>query len=538
MRPDKKQPRSAVERPTFAEGWQQRIDQHLSAVIDRLTRLAQYYQTRAEFYASEKARNVAKAVEQQLREGKVRLGGVIDRFLREEGIRTEGATVSAGHNEAFLNFLIGMTMHHLASDPKVTTDQVERFLKFESLIRTTVSDAAKRFADHNALYEKLWKDLESTANMHRDAGKAHNMAVAEGLAWDYLKYGPDEVKGWLREMFKARNEAHRAQWLGLVGMWQIIHRGNFSESLRHLQSYFDAHRRVQNVWRRTLEAEITELHLRSEALKRLSPREVATLTEKELRRLVEEEWRRQGNEGSFYAYKEKLQRELESSRRTAHKKMLTFLNATIHDLHAANPSIFRNEEVEALSSFVQSTLTAMDKEVRAAARLRMLKARGADPSRIAEAEHEYEVWRRFRGQLKELAGFIGATYIIKGLAPDRTPPIPTIHFNTAVQEIQDALKQADLNTLKSWRWLYQTPLGEFAKGVLFRGGRWKTAKEMADLIRKYPDAPESVIKFLARVNTQGAEYQELVRDLKDVSGSLKAKRPIPHILLADVLHII
>ncbi len=399
INPEKQRPRKTAPHVP-SEETQGAISWHQENISSALERQADYYQRRAQQYASPEVQDFARHTLERLLEGDYRVGGDIDRFLRSIGLREEGPTITSGFSLAAFNMLMLSGLH---ADPQ--------FARISDKLVQSAIDANLSYQDGSKAYEDFWALLGARAETLRSQRQARNATVASALAIvqdEKLQEALRKAQEGVDTALRSRHRQRSVFWVGL-GAWAVAHdMMSESDASLHVQRLTESHRRLTSVRRRLLKWELTFHELAAAALQGKSPEEIARMSEKEIHELVEAEYQKRTGKTGFFDIQRKLIAEERSRERTHFRHYANFM---LHIID--NHPIYHHLPVskDAMVDAIKTTLELMDKERRLSAQVRAYARMGSETKRTA-AERELAIVRARRAALKSLFGVIAAAHLV------------------------------------------------------------------------------------------------------------------------------
>ncbi len=544
QRPQQAQPkrRRQPAPATTAESVQERINEHANALKSIFGQIADYYEERGNKFASPAVQAFAAEILDRIVNGEFRVGGHIDRFLRAQGLRDEGPTITSGVTYTAFHLLMWAG---LASDPN-----------FASVRDKLVEEMRRGYGTYQAgsqEYERFWEILGKEAIGYREKKIARNEAVATALAIarnGELREQLERATQGVVDAFAGRQRCKRAFYVGL-GAWAVAN-GIMPESdmVNHIHGLLTAHRRLNGIRRRLLLWELQEKALAASAVAGLPPEKVAKLTEKELQSLVEAEYQRRTGKQGFYEIRQKLLKEERTRERTYYRYNLKLLSAIVEN-HPFYGVKGRESYRDALLNALETSAKLLDKEIRLSAKIEAYKRQGKDTSRL---EEELVTVKTQQAALKSVFGIIAAAHIVatpKLFSEEHEPHVEAF-WNELTRVVNQAMKLQPGTRTESkaqWRelllsgfddirerlrrWQGNTVAGMMVNVLNFLRTVARTERDVSERYGKlkkkvkqepvyfpykpspgYPPISRDALKFLALASAEGEPYKELASILR------------------------
>lgn len=456
--------------------------------------MAKYHERRAQFYESGDAREFANQLAQKLKEGSVRLGGEVERFLEQWGMKYERPSLSSPLNEPFMHFVFGVTYTHQTPTPE--------FHDLRDRVMSLLEESHMKVNKMAQMYDDLIKGWGQEAAEVRAQKRAKNLAVANALT-----YNPEmgeQLRGLLRAIFAERGKIVKAQWSALTAAWSVWtgHPVN-AEVENKLRAYLDASRRKESVWRRYLEHQVLGWELGSRAVKRLQDEgvDVSKLTEQQLRDEIEKEWKTLNPDAKvgFYEQQRNLLKELNTRRTALFKKALDLYDLFADGIAKVNPAY--KDSLEQIKRVGDQIRKEMNDELRLRLKIVARRQLGHDTTSL---EEDLACTQRVISALKELHSQLVGSMLVHSATQGE---IPMPHWAVISGALHNILKtRYEHKEKRAWQWEMLAGVKDYITEVLGRD----VAREVRAyndayraFVRQHPAAPETVIKFLANVFTGG-----------------------------------
>jgi hypothetical protein len=477
-------------------------------------RMAQYYLKRATTFKTPEVQKFAEELWERVRKGETRLGGVVERYLEQQGLTREKPTVGSPLNAPLMHFLFGATFSHHTLSPE--------FHEFHERIFDTMETSDAILRTNLTSYDEKVKEWTEQAARLREDKIVRNAAVAFALAASIPRRAGEPIEKEfnflrenLRKIFRERQNLNRAQMLALVGAWTVWTGEPINAELENrLRALFDAERRKEGAWRRYLEHQVMEWELGARVIWRYRHEKVdlSKVTEKQLKEDIEKEWRKlnpDAKEG-FYERQKRLLAELETRRRTAYKHALRVYDHLAEGIAKASPDY--RETLDLIRQVSQHLQDGLRDEMRLKAKVAAKQRLGKDTT---ADEAELEAVRRSLRAFKELHTQLVGSMLVHS-ATNRWVPLP--HWSSVmrvIHAIQEARSQHP--SVAAWRWERLTGI-KHAKANLLDPEARDAVREhenaMLELLQEQEKAPESVVRFVATARTRGRIYDALARAYK------------------------
>ena len=482
--------------------------EHISRFKDWAERMVEYYDKRAQFFSSNEAYEFARKLEQQLIEGKTRLGGEVDRFLEQWGMKHERPTISSPLNAPLMHFIFGATFTHHTPSPE--------FHEFRDRIMEMLEYSHKWVEEFARKYDEVINKWGEEAAEVRQRKEARNMAVANALTFDEDR--GRHLKALLWSAFKERKNIIKGQWVALLGAWSVWTGKPINADVENkLRAYLDAARRKENAWYRYLEHQILEWQLGKRAIERLKKEgvNVSSLTEQKLKEEIEKEWRelKPTAKQGFYERRNALLKELESRRRTAYKKALDLYDLIVDGIADLNPAYKETlEQIKKVSGLIRDE---MQKELRLRLKIAAWRRRNYATESL---EQELATTQRMLSAFKELHGQLIGLMLAHSATNGR---IELPHWSVVSGTIHNILKtRYEHPEKRAWQWELLSGVKDYIAEVYGQRTARKI-REFNDVARKlmqlYPQASETVIKFLANERTNGYMHRFLAESYRELA---------------------
>jgi hypothetical protein len=366
------------------------------------------------------------------------------------------------------------------------------------------------------VYDTVVKQWADEAAKLREAKVARNLAVAQALAVDPSKVS--ELRDALRLVFRERQNLNRAQMIALVGAWSVWTGEPIGADLEgKLKALFDAERRKEGAWRRYLEHQLLEWELGNKALKRLKDAgvDLSTVTEKQLREEIEKEWRAANPDAKegFYERQKKLLSELESRRRTAFKHALRVYDHLAEGIAKVSPEY--RETLDLIRQVSQNLQDGLRDEMRFKAKVAAKQRLGKDTT---ADEAELEAVRRSLRAFKELHTQLVGSMLVHSTTNKR---VPLPHWSNVASVIHSIRETRHMHpSTAAWRWERLAGIKHAQANLLDPDARNAVREHenaMLKLLQEQEKAPESVVRFVATVQTRGRIYDQLAEAYKAIA---------------------
>jgi hypothetical protein len=471
-------------------------------------RMAEYYKRRAEAFQLSGTKEFAEKLWEQVRQGKTRLGGEVERYLEQLGLTREKPTIGSPFNAPLMHFLFSATFSHHEPPPEFH-DLHERLFPLMEKSHRNLMQALEK-------YDKEVKGWVEAAARLRESKAFRNMAVAQAYVADPRQFG--ELRDALGTIFRERQNLNRAQMLALVGAWSVWTGEPINADLENkLRVLFDAERRKESAWRRYLEHQLLEWELSHRALDRLNVRGYALdkLTEKQLRDEIENEWRKlnpDAKEG-FYERQKKLLAELETRRRTAFKHALRVYDHLAEGIAKVSPKY--KETIDQIRRINKQLRDSLSEEMRLRAKIAALERLGHDTT---SARRDLDAIRRTFNAFKELHNQLVGSMLAHSATNGR---VPLPHWAAVSGTFHNILNARYAHAERHrWQWEQLAQIKDYIAELTDEKTR-HAIRQYGDIFRRiineFPNAPEAVVKFIANVRSGGLMYEVIARAFRELA---------------------
>jgi hypothetical protein len=481
---------------------------HGKSLKEWAARMADYYMKRAATFRTPEVQKFAEELWERVRKGETRLGGVVERYLEQLGLTREKPTIGSPFNASLMHFLFSATFSHHEPSPEFHNLHERLFPLMEKSHRNLMQALEK--------YDGEIKEWVEAAARLRESKAFRNMAVAQAYVADPRQFGA--LRDALGVIFRERQNLNRAQMIALVGAWSVWTGEPINADLEgKLRALFDAERRKENAWRRYLEHQLLEWELSHRALDRLHAKgyPIHNLTEKQLKEEIEKEWRAANPDAKegFYERQKKLLSELGTRRRTAFKHALSVYDHLAAGIAKVSPQY--KETIDQIRRINKQLRDSLSEEMRLRAKIAALERLGHDTT---SARRDLETLRRTFNAFKELHNQLVGSMLVHSATNGR---IPLPHWAAVSGTIHNILNARYAHTERhGWQWERLAQIKDYIAELVDEKSRHDIRayeSTVRSIINAFPNAPETVVKFLANVRSKGLMYDVIARAFRELA---------------------